>query len=811
MLNWKAHAMIKLSSMSALALILPISYSGAQNPGKNGALTLVKDGVPAAVIVLDKAPTKAAVFAAEELNTHIGKIAGVKLPVKNADEAVDAGGLKICVGESGETRKLGLKSGDFAPQEYTVLSKPGVLVLMGRDDAVPGNLKKSPAELPDNFDDHATCSAVYDFLEKFCGVRWFGPGEIGLCHPVGKTLTVNCADVNIRRKPGFMWRYSYPIFTPSKNVNDLFEKPSPQDMKLFSLRLRVGGEKYSCTHSFYGYYDRFWAKNPKNEKAFEESHPEYFAQGYEGQPPQLCHTNDSVVAQVVKDARDYFDGKSRHLPALGDYVGLEPMDNADYCKCEKCQALMDSKNGQFSNGAASRYWFTFVNRVAREVGKTHPGKFVSALAYASHAYLPKDMRIEPNVSIQMCLHPRGWAQTSTKENDLKLYHEWLASGDGKRRVYLWLYYCFPALSGQTSGFNIFPGYFAHMLSEQVKRYAKDGIRGVFMEDFDIDVYLTYKLLDDPSLNIDDLLNDLFTKYYGVAAAPMKEMYLTIEEGFSNTKSYPKEIQSGEKSSHQTEEIAWKYLGTDERMAQLSSLMEKAKKLAAAPMEKKRVELYETAVWRKMVDGKARYEYKEKFKDEVEKVKKSPPPELSVPKLAQNADGNLKAVDFAKAASFKKWYTTYGYSPDRKISGRIAFDDKYLYLELVDHTKPVKLNCSEDVWSGDDWELFFTTGRDATLFRQVGVNPAGKIKMLSDKADYKSAIIVDSNTKQADRWEVQLAIPLADVLKGGVGKGASFYMNIVRGTKSGGDNLSWSALFNHAFFTPARLGKVTLDE
>jgi len=819
MIKRKTNVVTKLCFWSILSMSLPL-YSGAQD-SEGGALMLVKEGVPAATIVIDKNPTKAAVFAADELNDHIRRITGTKLPVQSADIAGNAQGLKICVGESPETRKLGLKSDDFADQEYTVLNKPGVLVLMGKDDPVPGILKY-PAALPDNFENHATCSAVYDFLEKFCDVRWFGPGEIGLCHPVTKTLAVNCKDINIRRKPAFMYRYPYPILTPSQDVKALFGNQSSQDMKLFSLRFRAGGEKYRCCHSFYGYYDRFYAKNTKNEKAFEGSHPEYFAKGYEGQPPQLCYTNDALIKQVAKDVMDYFDGKSNHLGSLGDYAILEPMDTRDYCKCQKCQALMDHNTGGFKccNGEVSKYWFTFVNKVAREVADKHPDKFVATLAYASHAYCPQGMKIAPNVCIQMCLATRHWPWSpSMKRNELKTYQEWIQEGEGKRGFYLWLYYCFPSLSGQLGGFNDFPGYFAHSLSEQIKMFAKDGVRGVLLEnddDFSIDVYFTQKLLDDSSLNIDDLINDFFTKYYGAAAKPMKEFYLFVEDVYSNPKNYPQEIQAGLKDScqvtpHQTEEIAWKYLGTDERMKKLADLIEKAEKAAVILVEKKRVGLFKSTVWEKMVAGKTRYEYKEKYKDEVEKVKNSLPPEMNIPKMDKNANGNLKSVDFSRAATFKNWYTTYGYSPDRKITGKAAYDDKYLYLELVDHTSPAKLNSSGGVWPGDDWEIFFTTSRETSLYRQIGVNPAGNIAMLSDKTEYKSGAIVESDTKQTDRWVVKMAIPLADVLKEGAGKGSSFYMNIVRGTKTGGDNLAWSALFNNAFFTPARLGKVTLAD
>mgnify|MGYP001764721116 CR=1 FL=1 len=45
----------------------------------------------------------------------------------------------------------------------------------------------------------------------------------------------------------------------------------------------------------------------------------------------------------------------------------------------------------------------------------------------------------------------------------------------------------------------------------------------------IDGYLTIKLLDDPSININQALDEFFKGYYGAAAEPMKKLYLAIEQ------------------------------------------------------------------------------------------------------------------------------------------------------------------------------------------------------------------------------------------------------------------------------------------
>jgi len=147
------------------------------------------------------------------------------------------------------------------------------------------------------------------------------------------------------------------------------KEPVPaRDNHVWKLRMRLGGTPMTINHSFYGYYDRYLT-----------DHPDWFAQGYTGKPPQMCFTNPEFIAQVVQDARDYFDGKGSKpgAAASGDIFGLVPMDNSSWCKCERCQAELNAAekdNPQFNNGWASDYIYNFTNKIAREVGKTHPDR-----------------------------------------------------------------------------------------------------------------------------------------------------------------------------------------------------------------------------------------------------------------------------------------------------------------------------------------------------------------------------------------------------------------------------------------------------
>jgi hypothetical protein len=88
---------------------------------------------------------------------------------------------------------------------------------------------------------------------------------------------------------------------------------------------------------------------------------------------------------------------------------------------------------------------------------------------------------------------------------------------------------------------------------------------------------------------------------------MKRFYLCVEETYCNPANYPEEVRNDRKADFfQTEEIAWKYLGTEARMAKLGKLMDEATQLAVGDVEKQRVVLFRTAIWDHMVGGRKQY-------------------------------------------------------------------------------------------------------------------------------------------------------------------------------------------------------------
>jgi hypothetical protein len=146
----------------------------------------------------------------------------------------------------------------------------------------------------------------------------------------------------------------------------------------------------------------------------------------------------------------------------------------------------------------------------------------------------------------------------------------------------------------------------------MKLFHETHISGMFLQnssEFDesylmdqVELYVTLKMADQPDLDGNQLINEFFTRYYGAAAGPMKELYLAIEETFSNPQNYPLEIQRSDAHQHQSRELAWGALGIPERMTRFGQLLAQAKAAAQTPKEKERVALFEQGQWEYMLQG-----------------------------------------------------------------------------------------------------------------------------------------------------------------------------------------------------------------
>ncbi|OGV34745.1 MAG: hypothetical protein A2020_08315 [Lentisphaerae bacterium GWF2_45_14] len=637
----------------SLMITTVVSLSGCTMKSGDDGITIVKDGTPSASIVIDRDACRSARFAAAELQYHIEKITGAKLPIVTDEDKIT--GNRILVGESKQTRNIGLFNKNFKNQEYLIQFLPDTLVLMGKDKDDKQPTDKDPnafnlgfgsealcdykqpmdyansATFPGQFDEQATCYAVYDFLERFCGVRWYLPTDVGLVCPQGGTLIVT--GTNVRKIPAMRYRLWLGAGSvPATLCDEQGPRLQEREGRLFVHRQRTTGiEAYAINHSFYGYYDLYLKK-----------HPEWFAKGHDKDMPEdmrakmngsdrkyreyypnMCYTNEGFVQHVIDRANDYFT--TGHLEmkekAAGNYFALCPMDSSGkdkFCQCPACQALLHNdspcdkwrSNPFFWDDKASDYIFGFVNKVARGIAKTHPDKYLTIAAYHQSYYPPTREQLEPNVAVTLCIHAQLRAASNMNLAVIDLMNQW-CNESKDRPKYLWLYFHRPGPANP-----LFPGFMAHNMVKQMEDYQKRGIKGIFAEPayFSqkgpamrapivnmLEMYLTFKLAYDSTIDGNKLINEFFTLYYGAAAKEMQALYEKIEQ------VYCSDPANNHAFGYQNQKTAWEKLGTKERMEEFGILMKAAKSAAKTDMEKKRVELFEKSVWNHMQTARAEYE------------------------------------------------------------------------------------------------------------------------------------------------------------------------------------------------------------
>jgi len=180
----------------------------------------------------------------------------------------------------------------------------------------------------------------------------------------------------------------------------------------------------------YGIQDAHGIETMTNREEVFAAHPEWFAM-YGGKRRfdikannHLCYSNEELFQETVRFVRAQFDHYKMSM------VSVMPPDGfTAICQCPLC-AGKDSPERDKA-GLASDYVWGFVNRVAKEVGKTHPDHKVQNCAYGIYTLPPlKIDKLEPNVvvSIVGARVPRN-NKPEQQDECRKLRESWAAKTD----------------------------------------------------------------------------------------------------------------------------------------------------------------------------------------------------------------------------------------------------------------------------------------------------------------------------------------------------------------------------------------------
>ena len=472
-------------------------------------------------IVIGKDAPEVVKFAAKELQTYLGKISGEYFPVYSDDKEIT--GKLILMGKSKYTEELKIRK-EFAPDSFLIKTIGDNLILIGDDLDKQGISAVIPFDYQTSH--KGSLYAVYTFLEKYFGVRWFWPGESGEVVPKKEKIILP-KEVDIYEEPDFLWRHFFLLLEgTSSQARDL-------EIPLWYMRNKFGvtiGSPFSFSHSWAGYLTNDYFKE----------HPEYYALVNGKRAPfetdkegrlkyngsQVCTTNPDVISIFVEKIRKRYNPEDRTI------ASISPNDGRGFCECEKCRALdhpeLYGPDEGYEGIVLSDRIFTFVNEVAKEVKKTHPNLNLGIFSYTFLLPPPRAIdKLEDNIVVSMTQIDAMFNDEAYKRKTRKRIEEWTKKcSKFVGRDYHSL--CYGVIHPQT-----------RILAEDIPYLKKKNCTGYYWEgvaDFasnHLNYYVASKFLWNTNAKLEYILSDYYNKAYGKASKKIREYFTMMEDSFSS--------------------------------------------------------------------------------------------------------------------------------------------------------------------------------------------------------------------------------------------------------------------------------------
>jgi hypothetical protein len=509
MLNSYLKSSLRLFAAMALILICGCTQSRQSNL----PVSIASDGKAAACITLADSASVPEKTAAAELASYLKKVTGAEFPVVKPQDA--AGRPVIAVGPGAAKALLPdinlVKMGEQGlGEDGIVLKSAGQnLILTGAEGSQRGTLY-----------------AVYEFLEREAGVRWWTHTE----ETVQQKPTLAVAPLDIRYKPPFLYRepFSWGITQgdPHMPYNDSDAKVKDWAVAKFAARQRNNGHGGMLPASLggaivpIGFVHTSYQYLPP-AKYFKD-HPEWYSE-VKGQRTaegdknhgrgQLCWSNEEMLKELTKVVLETI----RKTPQFG-MIDLSQNDWDDHCECSKCKALDEA------GGSPSASLIHGVNRVAEAVGKEFPGFLVKTLAYQYTRKPPTGIRPRGNVLIQYCVIERGASQPIDSDQNRALLDDLKAWSAVAPKLFVWDY-----VSNVPGPLTPHPKH--QVFAKDFRTYLNHHAAGVFLEGESIGAsdfiglknYLMARLLWDPSRDESAVMDEFLNGYYGKAAPALRQV------------------------------------------------------------------------------------------------------------------------------------------------------------------------------------------------------------------------------------------------------------------------------------------------
>jgi len=502
---------------------------------------IVQDGVANADIVISSTPTRSATVAADELQAIVQQITGATLPIVTAPTGA---AVHVYVGQSTYTDALGISTTGLKHDAFKMASGSNWLALLGQDEnytpvyPFTTNTEWDTLNNPYtwacpyerrgyayddeldiwNSDGKGCINAVYAFLYDL-GCRWYFPGAIGEVVPDLDDIGLPAVYRTV--EPDFALREFFQYYTE-------FGRSSNAEEVRWQLRLGLNDGRDSVGVGPRGHGIQYVV----GREEYHTLHPEYYAiwggeRQFTNRGGTPCLSSIGLLAENIEFVETLFDHYGEPM------VNVSPSDGYAYlCECEYCEGKSTPERG--NSGLLSDYVFSYINDLAEEVYLTHPDRKVNSLAYTTYYFPPEDIAtMSPNVTITFCRW-RSWFEDPAQQQKYEdAMHDWMDKLPNDE-FFIWDYYLHARPPG--NDFTGIPVYYPWIIRDDLR-----SLEGLSLGDFievqrnwpdwgltyhalaanHLNCYLTAQLYWDAELDVPELLEEYYTRFYGPAAGEMK--------------------------------------------------------------------------------------------------------------------------------------------------------------------------------------------------------------------------------------------------------------------------------------------------
>lgn len=514
-----------------LTCIAPLAVVAWGSTASLADVVVVDKSLGKAVVVIAQNPTRIARYASDEFVAHIEKATGVRLNVVSEAEDTGSSKWRIYIGDTLAARKAGIDADALDLEAAVLRTVNDDLFIVGREDEQEDPLNEESRH-------SGTLFGVYEILDRFVGVRWLWPGELGTYIP--KISVLRIRPMNETVQPAMelrrmRWRTSignalkrYKPETRQLAFSDSGLESFGKAIEVYVRRHRMGSR---LDRSEYGIHGRVGHSMSKWWMLYGQEHPELFMQDEKGRRGHYdpksrrvdpCLSNPAFHRFVVDEI---WDG--------GDVLKVGAKDHEASCSCKNCLAWdKPARSDPYMTGRiVSNRYARFYKAVYDLASKKNPN--VKVLAYIYMGYFPAPNNgISLNENIYLEFVPWGQGSTMWFPSDQRrlewMHRQWLgwkATGAklGYRPNWELAGYAMPHINIRQGG-ESFRWLGANgMTTACMSHLGQFGTRGP-------EHYMYARLIAKPSMTIDGILREYYSAF-GPASGDVRA-YFTFWEKYN---------------------------------------------------------------------------------------------------------------------------------------------------------------------------------------------------------------------------------------------------------------------------------------